>query len=168
MHAVRLKEEARIAGISERTLRRADESLGVQHFKEVGVKDGNWLWYLPTQSEDALGTTDHGSDKGIGEKVATFSQGKIRPNPSFDEWLLTGKVAIDAQDGHLRHSIEDGHLATFPAGHLPPEDHGPLGSPDPGCQWTCIECGSSLPPDRKYRCVHCQTRATVTNSGVIT
>lgn len=46
-------EKAKLLGISERTVRRAKESLKIDDFKETG-KNGQWYWKL---SEDARNTT---------------------------------------------------------------------------------------------------------------
>jgi hypothetical protein len=42
-----MKKKARSAGLSERTLRRAKEALGILSVREGFGRDGRWVWSLP-------------------------------------------------------------------------------------------------------------------------
>ena len=129
---------AQAVGISERTLRRAADDLGVERFKLPGTRNGPWLWKLPDGRVHGVGRSEGKGKMATAEegKVATPEDGHLATFDSSDE---TVKVATASASGHLPtmgEHREGGHLATFGGGHLPV----------PGLTGrVCVECGGPLP-----------------------
>jgi putative DNA primase/helicase len=88
-----IKTQAKAAGLSWITVRRAKDSLGVKSKKQVGV-NGEWLWFMPlttkmlTRADTQLSTFDHV------EHLCTGNDPKGAQHP------------LDAQGAH------DSHLGT--------------------------------------------------------
>jgi putative DNA primase/helicase len=86
--ASQVLREAREAGHSERTIRRAKDDLEIKAVKE-GM-DGGWVWQLPKIATEPSTKT-----------VAAFGNGGS---------LRDSKMATTPEDGHHFESQVDGHL----------------------------------------------------------
>ena len=110
-----IKAEAKEAGISWATIRRAKDEIGAKP-KKSGFADGRWFWALPepvavelaTQGAQALPNTKHMGN------MSTFGKG---------EHLRTDKEKQHTIDAHV---AQDAHVVSDekPAEHLPLTDSG--------------------------------------------
>jgi putative DNA primase/helicase len=100
--AKRVYTDARDAGISERTLRRAKDALRVKSEK-VGTE--GWAWSLP--SED-----DHGGKVGHVGHVGHVQNAGTENSLYISEGVQDGQGVQGGQDGHVGH--EGGHLSATP------------------------------------------------------
>jgi hypothetical protein len=99
-----LQVAAKAAGISWRTLRRAQEKLGIRPRKDTNSPKPKWLWSLP----------QHGQEDDGNNAVATLDTlGMIRETENLPT-LPRVSPQEDTKDGHPGHLLETGQQV----GHL--------------------------------------------------
>jgi hypothetical protein len=129
-----VQKEARDAGISERTLRRAREALGMTMdspwVRKAQTQQGQWVWELP-HKKDPL-PPDEEED---GQKVATdegmATLATLDTLAIFTATIEDGYVVQDVQDVHVN------GVATFDPDRLPK-----AASSGPG--YDCAICGAPI------------------------
>lgn len=95
MPAREVTAEAREAGISERTLRRARTALGIEPRREGGIgSKGRWVWELPAPADKGGHPSTH--------TVGHLSQdGSVEPKTDPSKVATGAKVVTPTSVGHL-------------------------------------------------------------------
>ena len=107
--------QAKDAGISEKTLRRAKDELGVPTLKSTSSFEGNWSWSLPredghrpsTSTLAIFGARDHLGPDDAGDRDAGTAQGRQEPKTAMPEQVAVFDAEMNPAD-RLSHCV-DGH-----------------------------------------------------------
>ncbi len=119
--AAGLKQAARGENISEATLRRAGDALGVVRYKQPGVVAGPWLWRLPDGSPQTAGaesTAEAPSEdahRASSARVSTFGGASANAGkPRRDGKMLTPQRVSIFEGAHLPSLEQIEHLRSDP------------------------------------------------------
>jgi hypothetical protein len=129
--AKEVQKEARDAGISERTLRRARELLGITMdspwIQKAKTQDGQYTWQLPTKKEPAPPEDEAGDE--VGQRLAT--------TPGLANMDNLANITTYIEDDHVGQVVHSNGVATFDPDRLPK-----AASSGPG--YDCAICGAPI------------------------
>jgi hypothetical protein len=106
--AKKIRLEARDAGISEATLRRARKALKIVVSKQG--YGGGWVWSLPVATVEDAHLSEHEHLEHLHYKSKTYQNEHLRDVPNIDKEMSTFENAHRSHEG----------------AHFPPEDAHPL------------------------------------------
>lgn len=148
-----VQRQARAAGISEATLRRARQAAGARAERTGGLgSTGAWVWRMADTA--SLPGHESGADAGLPDGGGTAVPPKMLISPLRcssleDEHLREGMSILGAEPA--RPPVQ-GALSAYQA---PGEDSGGISQIDA----RCTECGAPLSPGERYRCAACRAVA---------